>query len=88
MADARMCMWLDLSAIPIGCGLLLAHFVDEDTRIPVSAVDAFKAAQPRGLVQLYRAHHGFNCDHRGAWHAAVAALARERTLAFLARWVG
>ena len=88
MAVHRMCMWLNLSAIPMDGGQLLAHFADEDTHIPVSAVDAFKAAQPRGLVQLYRAHHGFNCAHRSAWDAAAAALARERTLAFLARWLG
>ncbi|HMN19984.1 MAG TPA: dienelactone hydrolase family protein, partial [Ottowia sp.] len=32
--------------------------------------------------------HGFNCDQRGAWDEAAAALARQRTLAFLARHLG
>lgn len=66
---------------------VLAHFADEDKYIPVSAVESFRAAQPRVEVHLYRAHHGFNCDQRGSWNAAAAELARERTLAFLARWV-
>jgi carboxymethylenebutenolidase len=67
---------------------VLAHFADEDKYIPVSAVEAFRAEQPGVEVQLYRAHHGFNCDQRGSWNAAAAALARERTRAFLARWLG
>jgi len=67
---------------------VLAHFAEEDKYIPVSAVDAFTAVQPEVEVHLYRAHHGFSCDQRGSWNAAAAELARERTLAFLARWVG
>jgi dienelactone hydrolase len=34
---------------------------------------------------VYAADHGFNCDHRAAYDAAAAKLARERTLDFLAR---
>jgi carboxymethylenebutenolidase len=67
---------------------VLAHFADEDKYIPISAVESVRAAQPGVEVQLYRANHGFNCDQRGSWNAAAAALARERTLAFLARWLG
>jgi carboxymethylenebutenolidase len=39
-------------------------------------------------VFLYPADHGFNCDQRGAFDAAAASLARERTLAFLRRHIG
>ncbi|MBL8372776.1 MAG: dienelactone hydrolase family protein [Burkholderiaceae bacterium] len=67
---------------------VLAHFGEQDRWIPLDTVQAFRAAQPGVEVQVYAAHHGFNCDHRGAWDAAAAALARERTLAFFARHVG
>ncbi|MDT4880170.1 hypothetical protein FQZ97_1158990 [compost metagenome] len=46
---------------------------------------AFEKAQPGVVVHVYAANHGFNCDHRGAWNAPAAKLARERTLAFLAQ---
>jgi len=67
---------------------VLAHFGEQDRWIALDTVQAFRAAQPGVEVQVYAAHHGFNCDHRGAWDAAAAALARERTLAFFARHVG
>ena len=67
---------------------VLAHFADEDKWIPVDTVEAFKTAHPEVEVQTYAAHHGFNCDQRGAWHAPSAQLARERTLAFFAKHLG
>ena len=67
---------------------VLAHFGEQDRWIPLDTVQAFQAAQPGVEVQVYAAHHGFNCDQRGAWDAGAAALARERTLAFFARYVG
>ena len=67
---------------------VLAHFADEDKWIPLESVEAFKKAHPEVEVQTYAAHHGFNCDQRGAWHAPSAQLARERTLAFFAKHLG
>ena len=64
---------------------VLAHFADEDKWIPLDSVQAFKKAHPDVQVFNYAAHHGFNCDQRGAWHAPSAALARERSLAFFAK---
>lgn len=64
---------------------LLAHFAEEDKWIPLDTVEAFKKAHPEVEVHTYAAHHGFNCDQRGAWHAPSAQLARERTLAFFAK---
>lgn len=63
---------------------VLAHFAEEDKWIPLDSVQAFAQARPEVQVHTYAAHHGFNCDHRGAWHAPSAQLARERTLAFFA----
>ncbi len=67
---------------------VLAHFAEEDRWIPLEGVAAFRKAHPEVEVHLYAGHHGFNCDQRGAWNAAAAQLARERTLAFFARHVG
>ena len=67
---------------------VLAHFADEDKWIPLDTVEAFKTAHPEVEVRTYAAHHGFNCDQRGAWHAPSAQLARERTLAFFAKHLG
>ena len=46
-------------------------------------LDRIRAADPNGIFHLYPADHGFNCDERGTYDAASAALARERTLQFL-----
>ncbi len=67
---------------------VMAHFADEDKWIPLDSVEAFKKAHPEVNVFTYAAHHGFNCDQRGAWHAPSALLARERTLAFLVHSLG
>lgn len=64
---------------------VLVHFSDRDPSIPLEGVAAFTQAHPEVAVHIYPASHGFNCDHRGAYDAAAAALARERTLAFLSR---
>ena len=64
---------------------VLAHFAEEDRWIPMDTVRAFEQAHPEVTVHTYPAHHGFNCDQRGSWNAEAARVARERTLAFLAR---
>ncbi|WP_300558214.1 dienelactone hydrolase family protein [Limnohabitans sp. Rim8] len=67
---------------------VLAHFAEEDHWIPMDTVEAFRKAHPEVAVHTYAAHHGFNCDQRGSWHAPSAQLARERTLAFFAKHLG
>jgi carboxymethylenebutenolidase len=64
---------------PVQC-----HFGTQDKSIPPEAVERIRAAQPAVDYHLYNADHGFSCDHRGSYDAASAALARTRTLAFLA----
>lgn len=63
---------------------VMAHLSDRDNYVPLDGVEALRKAHPDVQVHLYPAHHGFNCDHRAAYHAEAARLARERTLAFLA----
>lgn len=67
---------------------VLAHFGARDALIPLAGVEALRRAQPGVEVQVYDAGHGFSCDQRASFDAAAAALARERTLAFLRRHVG
>ena len=67
---------------------VLVHFGDHDPSIAMDGVDAFKHAHPAVDVRIYQAGHGFNCDHRSAYDATAAALAREGTLAFFAQHVG
>lgn len=61
---------------------VMAHFAEEDKWISMASVEAFKTAHPQAQVFTYAAQHGFNCNHRGAWHAESAALAQQRTLDF------
>lgn len=67
---------------------VLAHFGEQDHAIPIEGVHAFAQAHPGVRVEIYAAQHGFNCDHRAAYNADAAKLARERTLAFLAQQIG
>jgi carboxymethylenebutenolidase len=63
---------------------VMYHFGERDPHIPQSDVDKIRVADPNGIFHLYPADHGFNCDERNTYDAASAALARERTLQFLA----
>ncbi len=63
---------------------VLYHYGTQDTGIPLSDVDQVKAAHSQGEFHLYEAGHGFNCDQRPSYNAEAAALARRRTLDFLA----
>ena len=60
----------------------MLHFGDKDAHIPLSDVDAIKAAHPEVTVHVYDADHGFNCDHRSSYNEAASKLAKERTLKF------
>ena len=67
---------------------LQMHFGDMDAGIPMEDVDQIKAAQPQADVHVYHADHGFNCDHRSQYDEESCKLARERSLAFFAQYVG
>lgn len=68
---------------------VLMHFGGEDHGIPMTAVEAIRAAQPDLPIHVYQgAGHGFNCDQRGSYDADSAATARDRTMDFLAETVG
>jgi carboxymethylenebutenolidase len=67
---------------------VMAHFGERDSMIPVDGVTRFAAAHPDIELFIYAADHGFNCDQRGSYDAAAAALARERTLQHFRRHLG
>lgn len=64
---------------------VMYHFGSADKSIPPEQVARLQAAQGQGIFYVYEgAQHGFNCDLRPSYDAAAAALARRRTLDFLA----
>lgn len=67
---------------------LLMHFGDKDQSIPLSDVEKIRQAHPNAEIHVYPADHGFNCDQRASYDAPSASLARQRTLEFLATYIG
>jgi carboxymethylenebutenolidase len=66
---------------------VMYHFGERDQHITQDDVAKIRAAHPEGIFYTYPADHGFNRDVGSSYDAASAALARERTLEFLARHV-
>jgi len=66
---------------------VLYHYGAQDKSIPLNDVEATRAAaQPTASLYVYEgAGHGFNCEQRESYNPDAAALARTRTLEFLAR---
>jgi carboxymethylenebutenolidase len=62
------------------------HFGETDASIPLSDVEAIRAAQPSVEIYVYPgAGHGFGCDERASYNPEAAKLAESRTLEFLAK---
>ena len=66
---------------------IIMHFGEKDAHIPMSDVEAIKAAHPDIPVYVYDADHGFNCDVRASYDQPSAATALERTLTFFAKHI-
>jgi len=65
------------------------HFGEQDASIPMTDVDAIKAAQPKAEIHVYMgAQHGFGCDERGSFSRPDYELAQKRTVEFFARHLG
>jgi carboxymethylenebutenolidase len=65
------------------------HFGEKDHSIPMSDVEAIRAAQPGVRIFVYPgAQHGFGCEDRSSYSRPDAELAWERTLAFFAKHLG
>jgi carboxymethylenebutenolidase len=62
------------------------HFGEKDASIPMTDVDAVRAAQPKVEVYVYEgAQHGFGCDERGSYSKPDYDLAQQRTVDFFAK---
>ena len=70
---------------------MLLHFAENDGHIPMSAVESVQAAfkgRDEVRIDVYPGvDHGFNCWGRAMYNQKAAALARGRTLAFLAKTI-
>jgi carboxymethylenebutenolidase len=65
---------------------VMYHYGSRDRSIPLEDVERIRAAYPDAPIFVYdTAGHGFNCDQRDSYDPQAAALARTRTLEFLAR---
>lgn len=65
------------------------HFGETDQSIPMTDVEAIRAAQPKAETYVYAgAGHGFGCDERASYNKAAYELAQQRTLEFFARYLG
>ncbi len=64
---------------------VMLHFGAEDAHIPMSDVEAIRAAHPDMPVYVYEgAGHGFHCNDRASYNEGAAKPAWERTLGFFA----
>jgi len=66
----------------------LLHFGDEDQSIPMSDVEIVKQKRPDCEIHIYHAGHGFSCDERGSYNEAAHKAAWDRTIAWVAKYVG
>jgi carboxymethylenebutenolidase len=68
---------------------VMIHIGSDDSHIGEDQIDAVKEAHPEVPLYLYAgAEHGFNCDARDAYNPQQAAVAKGRTLEFLAKYLG
>ena len=59
------------------------HFGEKDASIPMTDVDAIRAAQPKAETYVYMgAQHGFGCNERGSFSEPDYILAQARTIVF------
>jgi carboxymethylenebutenolidase len=65
------------------------HFGEKDAGIPLTDVEAIRAAQPGVEIFVYPgAQHGFGCDERASYSATDDRVAQARTLTFFTRHLG
>ncbi|WP_158880358.1 dienelactone hydrolase family protein [Rhodanobacter sp. L36] len=63
---------------------VLLHFAEHDEYIPLSDVERIRHAHPDIEIHMYPGtEHGFSCNDRKFYEPKAAALARERSLAYL-----
>ena len=67
---------------------VMLHYAEKDEYLPQSDIEKVRNAHPSVVIYQYSGtEHGFNCDDRRFYEPKSAAIARERTLSFLAQHV-
>jgi len=67
---------------------VLLHYAEKDEYIPQDDIEKVVTAQPAVTIYQYPGtEHGFNCDDRQFYEQKSAAVALERTLAFIGKYV-
>ena len=65
------------------------HFGEMDASIPMTDVDAIRAAPPKAESYVYKGvQHGFGCDERGSHSQPDYEVAQSRTVEFFAKNLG
>jgi carboxymethylenebutenolidase len=65
------------------------HFGSADAGIPMTDVEAIRAAQPGVAIFVYEGgQHGFGCDERASYNHEISELAWKRTLEFFGKQLG
>ena len=68
------------------CPVML-HFGKKDTHIPAEEVEKVHTAHPEVEIYWYDAGHAFNASPRPSYNPEAARVARERSLAFLRKFL-
>ncbi|HEX7813657.1 dienelactone hydrolase family protein [Dyella sp.] len=67
---------------------VLLHYAEHDEYIPLADMEKVRDLHPEIEMYLYPGtEHGFSCNDRQYYEPTSAALARERSLAFLSRYL-
>jgi carboxymethylenebutenolidase len=77
---------VDLLQPKPACPVML-HYAETDHHIPLSDVETVRAAYAEMPIYVYPGEHGFDCDLRASFQPESAALARQRSSEFLARYL-
>ena len=63
------------------------HFGEQDHAIPAAEINSLRQAHPDCPIYLYPAGHGFNCEQRDSFHSTSSAIAFERTIQHLDKYI-
>ena len=63
------------------------HFGEQDHAIPAEEINSLRQAHPECPIYLYPANHGFNCEQRDSFHSTSSAIAFERTIQHLDKYI-
>ena len=63
------------------------HFGEQDHAIPVAEVNSLRQTHPECPIYLYPTDHGFNCEQRDSFNSTSSAIAFERTIQHLDKYI-